>query len=375
LNWQGSPDGGHWFRGAGQQLNGRNEQIYETMLCDMMKTTSSPDQPGKGAAGNRFARHPVATISALLLSFLLIGLVALELFLRNFSGLGNPVLYELSPLYGYRPKSDQVIEPRGGMGFLYGARVTNNNLGLRAAGEWDDNPAGKVLFLGDSVTYGGQYVADDQLFSSVAGNSLPGWQVGNGGVNAWGVENIAGLVLDYGFSPAEVVVTCLIEGDFYRGTTRASSVPFWTERPRFGLQDLLMHVIWRINESRYGSSVDAAVQDQAHLDRIVDRAVKRLVELDHYYQQQRVRHFVFILPSRSQVVGEEPPDDRVRLALGRYGIDASYLLPGLRAMEPDARNRRGWYHDEVHLEPSGHTAYGILIGGALAGAVSIDPEP
>jgi hypothetical protein len=338
-----------------------------------MKTSMNTERPS--GTQNRFARHPGKTISVVLFSFLLIGLMALELFLRSFSGLGNPVLYELSPLYGFRPKPNQVIEPKGGIGFLYGARVTINNLGLRAAGEWDVSPANKVIFLGDSVTYGGQYVADDQLFSSIAGSALPGWQTGNGGVNAWGVENIAGLVLDYGFSPAEIVVTCLIEGDFYRGTTRVSSVPFWTERPRFALQDLLMQFIWRVNESRYGSSIDGMIQDAHHLDRIVDRAAKRLRGLDDHYKQQHIQHFIFVLPTRSQVFDKAPLDDLVRQALIRYDIDAQYLLPKLLAMEKDASQRREWFHDEVHLEVSGHTAYGALIGETVAASRLVIGDP
>jgi hypothetical protein len=332
-------------------------------------STNSPEWQQGDNSDNRFAQHPVATIAVLLTIVLLICLLAFELFLKTFSGLGNPPLYELSPLYGYRLKANQVIEPKGGMGFLYAARLTTNNLGLRAAGEWDSNPAGKVLFLGDSVTYGGQYVADAQLFSSVAGTRLPGWQVGNGGVNAWGVENIVGLGEDYGFSPAEAVVTCVIEGDFYRGLTRASSLPLWTDRPSFALKDLLMHIIWKANESRYGNSVYSVVQDEIHLDKIVDRAASRLKDLDHYLNQHKVRHFLFILPTRTQIVDGGPPDPRVKRVLKRYEINGSYLLPGLLNLEPDKEKRREWFHDEVHLDPPGHHAYGILIGDALSSAL------
>ncbi len=315
---------------------------------------------------NRFARHPAIAIIILLFCLLVVVVAGLELFLKTFSGLGNPVLYERSPLHGYRPKPHQVIEPRGGFGFLYGARVTINNLGLRAAGgDWDDNPVGKILFLGDSVTYGGQYVADEQLFSSVAGRHLPGRQIGNGGVNAWGVGNIVGLVRDYGFSPAEIVVICLIEGDFYRGITRIASVPFWTERPRFALQDLLMHLVWRINTSRYRGSGGAGV-DEEQQNLIVERATKRLLALEHYYQERGVRHFIFILPTREQVANGTPPDERVRNALARHGIAARYLRAELRAREPAPNRRRAWFHDEVHLEPAGHVVYGTLIGEILA---------
>jgi hypothetical protein len=331
---------------------------------------SSPEQQQGNNTGNRFARHPVATIAVLLTILVLFSLLLSELFLRTFSGLGNPPLYELSPLYGYRLNPNQVIEPRGSMGFLYAARLTTNNLGLRAAGEWDSNRAGKILFLGDSVTYGGQYVADSQLFSSVAGSRLPGWQVGNGGTNAWGIGNIVGLVMDYGFSPSEVVVTCVLEGDFYRGTTRASSMPLWTERPRFALQDLVMHFIWRANESRYGSTIDTAIKDEVHLDSIADRAANRLKELDDYLKRQQVKHFIFILPTRSQVVDDEPPDVRIGQALQRYEVDAEYLLPELLSLESDKVKRREWFHDGVHLEPQGHQAYGSLIGDALSHALS-----
>ncbi|MBI5444188.1 MAG: hypothetical protein HY900_23625, partial [Deltaproteobacteria bacterium] len=271
---------------------------------------------------NRFARHPAATLAIVLSIGFLACVVAVELLLRTFSGLGHPPLYELSPLFGYRLKANQVIEPKRGLGFLYGARVTTNNLGLRGAGHWDANPERKVLFLGDSVTYGGQYVADAQLFSSVAGRSLPGWQVGNGASNAWGVENIAGLVVDYGFCPARVVVTCVLEADFYRGLTRASSVPLWTETPRAALQDLLMHFVWRANESRYGGSVEPLIDDAAHLDRIAQRAAMRLKQMDGYLRGRGVRHLVFLLPTRSHVVEGDSPDRRVRRLLQRQGIPA-----------------------------------------------------
>jgi len=323
-----------------------------------------------GNSDNWFTLHPVSTISVLLAISLLLCLLIFELFLRTFSGLGNPPLYEISPLYGYRLKPSQVIEPRGGMGFLYGARVTTNNLGLRAAGEWDSNPAGKILFMGDSVTYGGQYIADTQLFSSVAASRLQGWQVGNGANNAWGIENIVGLIKDYDFSPAGVVVTCVIEGDFYRGLTRAMSMPLWTERPVFALQDLIMHLTWRVNRSRYDNWVDQLTNNKDHLDKIVDRAARHLKDLDDYLKRKQIEHFIFILPTRSQVVDGEPPDNLVEQMLQKYEINAEYLLPKLLPLEQDLKKRRKWFHDEAHLEVSGHQTYGILIGDALANALS-----
>ena len=114
-----------------------------------------PGQQQGNRLDNRFTRHTIATISVLLAICLLLCLLALELFLRTFSCLGNSPFYEISPLYDYRLKPNQIIEPRSGIGFLYDARIIINYLGLRGAAEWDPNPAGKILLLGDSATYGG----------------------------------------------------------------------------------------------------------------------------------------------------------------------------------------------------------------------------
>jgi len=344
--------------------------VWCVTLTNEKMGSNSPERQQLENSQNLFTRHPFATIAILLTIFVLVFIPALELFLKTFSGLGNPPLYELSPLYGYMLKPNQVIEPRGNIAFLYGARLTTNNLGLRAADDWDSKPAKKILFLGDSVTYGGQYVDDAQLFSSVAGNRLPGWQVGNGACNAWGIGNIVGLLRDYRFLPAEVVVTNVIEGDFYRGTSRASALPLWTERPRFALQDLLMHIMWKVNKTRYENSADAVIQDEAHLDMIVDHAARNLKDLDHYLEQQQVRHFLFILPTRSQIADGALPDPRIEKALKKYEIKAVYLLPELLSLEPDREKRQKWFHDEVHLLPAGHQAYGLLIGDALLNVLS-----
>ncbi len=313
---------------------------------------------------NTFERHPKATLAAIFALTALLLLLATELFLGAFSGLGNPPLYEVSPLYGYRLKPNQFIAPKGGMGFLFGARVTTNNLGLRAAQPWDAKTQDKVLFLGDSVTYGGQYVSDEDLFSSIAARDVPGYKIGNGGINAWGVENIHGLVVDHGFNPARYYVTCLIEGDFYRGLTRINGLPYWSHRPSSALYDLLMFFMTTAGWKRYDAVVDFRA-DTEEGGKVVDRAVRRLKEMDRYLTLKGMVHLVYILPNREQVLGNEKIDDRVADALSRNGVRASYLLHKLKAKSYDAATMRGWFHDGVHLEPVGHMVYGRLIGEDL----------
>src|SRR5262245_15511960 len=92
----------------------------------------------------RFERSPIFAKLALAMVALVIGLVLMEITFRMI-GLGNPVLYEVDPDYGYRPRPNQLVHRFGG------ATVRINNLGIRANEDWE-TVSNKVLFVGDSVT-------------------------------------------------------------------------------------------------------------------------------------------------------------------------------------------------------------------------------
>ena len=141
-------------------------------------------------------------------------------------GLGGPVLYDSSPIYGYRPLPGKEYSR------FYGETIKFNNLSLRAENDWDDKRENKILFLGDSVTYGGSYIDNKELFSCLAVKDFDDYESGNAGVNGWGVENIYGLVVESNFLPAQIYVTTLPEGDFHRGLTRLQGMPIFNNSPK-----------------------------------------------------------------------------------------------------------------------------------------------
>jgi hypothetical protein len=163
---------------------------------------------------NIFARNRKKTIAVVIMTLALMSLAGTELLLRSLMGLGDPVIYDSYPLYGFRPLPDRQYRR------FHSAVVRFNNLALRAEKDFDHDPADKILFLGDSVTYGGSRIDNEELFSHLAVAGLGGFTSGNAGVNAWGVENIHGLVVECGLTPARIYITTLTEGDFYRGLVR-----------------------------------------------------------------------------------------------------------------------------------------------------------
>jgi hypothetical protein len=262
------------------------------------------------------------------------------------------VLFYQHPSFGYRLKPNQETWRFGGAHF----RI--NNLGLRAKDDWDADVRDKVLFLGDSVTYGGNHIGNHQLFSALAVDGLPGLRSGNAGIPNWGVENVHGLVVKEKFLPASVYVTTFIEDDFYRGLQHGRNKPWIKYRmPRFALEELA-EFVWH-KYFKDTQAINRAERESEPVEVRVDRAAARLKEMDELLKSRGHPHLIFISPTRKEALGQQPVDARVKAALERHGVRAIYLLERLPAAP--AEERRAWYQDNDHLTEKGHAVWGQMI--------------
>lgn len=148
-----------------------------------------------------------------------------EIILNKKMGLGQPVIYEPHTLWGYAPKPNYIYKR------FDGDIITINNVGLRSIIEWKEEGE-KILFLGDSITYGGSYINDNETFSSIVCKTLTNWQCFNGGVNGYGILNmVARSKYDHRIKNAEVVVFTFILEDFDRGLRNSNFAHFILREP------------------------------------------------------------------------------------------------------------------------------------------------
>lgn len=305
-----------------------------------------------------FERYPKSTLMGVVLLFGALMLVTLEWSAKRFFGLGNVVVYEAHPLYGYRPAPNQDVSRQKNIA------VKINNLGIRAQSDWDPaNTHHKILFLGDSVTYGGSYIANEALFSQVAIKKMPGWESGNAGVNGWGVSNIRAFIKDMGFLPADIYVTVLPEGDFYRGVNRIGGQPFWTTTPRYALEELLQYGVYRL-QLRKAPADFAYSQDPVQKTKIAESAVQDLKALDDFLKSHNKKHLIYITPTRSQLVEGESIDKIVQSLLKQYDLNVVYMADKLPVVCDCERAR--WFHDNIHLSESGHQEWANIIATDLS---------
>jgi hypothetical protein len=301
-----------------------------------------------------FERHPKKTLAALWLLVLLAFAVVAEIALRQFTGMGRPQLFYKHPAYGYRLQPNQETRRFGGAHFKV------NNLGLRAMQDWDSRIEDKILFIGDSVTYGGNRVANQDLFSEVAVAPLPGLKSGNAGIPNWGVENVYGLVVQARFLPARIYVTTLIEHDFYRGLATSENRPWIKfQRPAFAWQELAEFVWHKYFKNTAQRNRGALEREPSSLR--AERAARKLEAMDEFLKTKGYRHLIFISPTRAQVLNQKPKDQTVQVLLDRHGIEVVYLLDRLGSFAVSEQDRKSWYHDDVHLTVKGHRVWGEVI--------------
>lgn len=309
-----------------------------------------------------FERNPKKTLACVWLAFLLLFAALAEMALRQLSGLGSPVLFYAHPVYGYRMQPNQETWRFGGAHFKI------NNLGLRAREDWDGRAEDKILFLGDSVTYGGNHISNEHLFSEVAARRIADLRSGNGGIPNWGVENVYGLVVEERFLPASIYVTTFIEDDFYRGLQSGRNKPWIKyERPYLALQEVA-EFVWH-KYVRNTAEINRAERESEPAEARVERAARKLKRMDEFLKARGYRHIVLISPTRQQVLQQRPRDARVKAQLDRHGVQAVYLLDKPRIASASAQEKLSWYQDNDHLTTLGHAVWGELIHDELLRAL------
>src|SRR5438552_2563223 len=121
---------------------------------------------------------------------MLVILTATEVLLR-FADIGDVTVFEANPDYGYLMRPNQSVSPRG-------HRFHINHAGLRGAEFTATKQPGvfRIVFVGDSVTFGGGRIREEDLFVSRiaemirSGNQSP-IDIINAGVPGWGIQNMA----------------------------------------------------------------------------------------------------------------------------------------------------------------------------------------
>ena len=166
----------------------------------------------------------------LLCTSLVFGILICEL-IGRYIGLGNPLIYKSDSIIGYRLKKLQSKKR------FKDAKVSSDFEGFRYDSSQKLTRETKyIVFVGDSVTYGGSYIDDKDLFSSLYCNIIKNnFNCLNNGINSWGVLNMGRFISNfdlYSKRKPEKFILVILPGDETRNLRSFTDTPFWDTYPR-----------------------------------------------------------------------------------------------------------------------------------------------
>ena len=166
-------------------------------------------------------------LSFILLAFLLLlfSIKLIDKLVFEYTGLGDPVIYRYSKIYGYDLMPNQKIKRLGN-------NIIINNLGMRSSLDWDKNSKNNILFIGDSIPYGGSVVSNKDLYAEKTCNhvSLDGKKnfiCGNMSANGYGLFSINERIKYKEINNEKILIITLAGSNFIRGFNHIGNQPFW----------------------------------------------------------------------------------------------------------------------------------------------------
>ena len=303
----------------------------------------------------------------IILALLAAPVVLAEAYLRAI-GLGNPILFYAESGYRYAPKPNQKhVGPRG-------AAMTLDSKGLRGVKEWTAPADDKILFIGASATWGGNYIDDKNLFSNVVCGRLEkaihrNFTCGNAGVNGYGVDNMSARIRYRDYADEAAIVVVLGSFNAVRGLAGLDSLPYFTERPPApfkALWESVTYGAWRLlqilRDIQYDRTHDLAVAQHSLADlfaalRETDRPGRKVL--------------IVLLPMREQLNGKENDLTKgVRAVLKESNYDFLDLHQPISAVQ----NLDAFYYPiGSHLALAGHRFVGDRIAERLEGFFAKQP--
>ena len=275
-------------------------------------------------------------------------LVLVEVVLR-FKGIGsNNIIYYSSNYYGYYQLPDQKIKRRGNY-------ITLDSL---------ENSS--LIFLGDSITYGGSVVNDNEIFSNLVANKM-NVEFLNISSNGWGIPNIINF-LDFHNLYKEnstYILTC-INDCYFRNLRKIEQNFFVSKRDNLGISVLIRYFIFNLLKNSYSIDENVISEKFDNL-KTADASVKSLSIFKKKLFDLNSRLIIIHSPNKERMkdlildknLHEKYSRKSILNIFSRYNLQLFEITDYFN--EKQIENFAHFFVDSVHLNKQGHKMYAEII--------------
>ncbi len=263
----------------------------------------------------------------------------------EYIGLGDPVRYDKDVVYGYAPKANQKK-----MRFKK-SLITINESGLRSIESWKDSNKKKILFIGDSVTYGGSYIDDKEIFSYLVCDELKRFTCGNAGVNAYGIINMVHRSrYDERIFDADIVIFLFSGFNFTREYAGSDIAHFYLNRDSFflpGLMEAISFIFTKYDINNFLSKKNDA-EKYDHEKELIDYSLELLVSETERLKRENKKVKIFYTIEKDDMQSKKLNNQYILNNLKSLDFDNFYSLENILIKDE-------YFVDNVHLSSKGHT--------------------
>jgi len=278
--------------------------------------------------------------------FFFILILIIELSLRIL-GFGDPLIYKNSN--NYFPKANQDIRR------FKGSKVIINNLGMRSNDEWvNEKKHKKILFFGDSVTYGGSYIDNNELFTEKLCILIENYLCGNYGVNGYKIQNISNRIKNISnkinFNKLIIVVSNNIED----GKSNFHDFPFYEKFDSKFLRsttEILNHILFKYKIKNNYHTHEKINSKNVTIKSYITDFSNTLSQLN----KKNVKIFLFIIPSLENL------DSNNNSVHFLEKLNLNYLKTFNMFQEIKNSNYQNLYFDNAHFNKKGHDYFAKIM--------------
>ncbi|MEM8643087.1 MAG: SGNH/GDSL hydrolase family protein [Cyanobacteria bacterium P01_G01_bin.54] len=339
-------------------------------------------------------------VRSLRLGGLLLGsLLLLELALRGFTGLGNPVLLQVDTEIGYRFVPNQRKH-------RFGRHLHYNRYSQRSEPLAIPPPARRILMTGDSVLNGGNLIDQsetiaeqlEQWLNGNAANARLTTEVLNASAGSWGIGNQWAYLQKFGSFESDLLILQIGTHDLIQPTSTGEKIgqdPSFPDRPpRLALQEVWSRYLWPqgliqqpLRWRQQPASAQPSPQPQLSAEQIeaalqarFEQNLAYLSELLAWAEAEDLPVWVVYTPDRVDVLPPEdfPPDFQPFLKAAFMDWLRSHQVPLIdthtawQALPPEVSAT--YFRDHVHLTPEGNQAVAAEIVSVMIEAEFLPDE-
>ena len=279
---------------------------------------------------------------------LVVFFISIESVLRFGLGLCDSLLYQASDKYEYIAKPNQER-------LRFGVRLITNSHSQRS--EEPDSTKVKVLGLGDSVIFGGGWMDNDSLATTLFSNET-GTQMLNISCGSWGPDNCVAYLREKGTFGAKAMVLVCSSHDAYDGMSFVPVVGVLPNYPDRQYKSAIWELIDRYlipyikikTQTRQYADPDAEVEKHAADRQVVQKSpyvVKGFDNLKQIADSLDIPLWIYLHAEQGELKQRRYNDMGQQIIMWADSAQVT-LIDGIREGETQEM-----YHDALHFNERG----------------------